>query len=104
MLFKSTYDSPFGEITLLSDEDTLLGLKFFNQKTIGRTDNLDQAQPTDTTPIAAVKFWLDRYFAGEKPAINELPLNTEVQNMNHQILKNLRKIKERELERESLEY
>ena len=66
----STYPAPTGKITLASDGENLCGLwngdHKYIYKDMGKRDGL---------PIFdAAKKWLDKYYAGGKPSIKELPL------------------------------
>ncbi|MFV0401440.1 MAG: methylated-DNA--[protein]-cysteine S-methyltransferase [Oscillospiraceae bacterium] len=74
MYYSTTYQSPLGTITLASDGEALIGLWNDGQKYHGGTIT-EEMTPKDDLPIFdAAKKWLDKYFAGEKPAIDELPL------------------------------
>lgn len=74
MYYSTTYQSPLGTITLASDGEALIGLWNDGQKYHGGTIT-EEMTPKDDLPVFdAAKKWLDRYFAGEKPAIAELPL------------------------------
>lgn len=64
-------------ITLASDGENIIGLWIEGQKYHGGTvsEEMAEIKENDDLPVfAAAKNWLDRYFAGEKPAISELPL------------------------------
>lgn len=73
MFYKTTYNSPLGEITLCSDGTNLVGVWFNGQKYFAAT--VKETHTNDTLALFTdVKNWLDRYFAGKKPEISELPL------------------------------
>ena len=74
MYYQATYSSPIGTITLACDENNLIGLSMKGQKYYG--DTIPEAmRKNDDMPIFAnTKKWLDRYFAGKKPGISELPI------------------------------
>jgi methylated-DNA-[protein]-cysteine S-methyltransferase len=74
MYYSTTYSSPIGLITLACDEnESLVGLWTEGQKYHGGTIHKAMAV-NDSLPIFdTAKKWLDRYFAGEKPCISELP-------------------------------
>lgn len=73
MFYTTTYMSPMGEITLASDGTGLTGLWLPEQKYFGGT--VDSLSETAELPVfRKTENWLDRYFAGEKPDISELPL------------------------------
>jgi len=74
MYYSTTYPSPVGTITLACDGDNLVGLWMEGQKYHGDTIPEEMTEKNDIPVFDAVKKWLDRYFAGEKPAISELPL------------------------------
>jgi methylated-DNA-[protein]-cysteine S-methyltransferase len=75
MHYLAAYPSPIGEITLACDEGgkNLIGLWIEGQKYHGGTAQA-MAPSSDISLFDAVKGWLDRYFAGKKPDIRELPL------------------------------
>lgn len=76
MYYSTTYSSPIGMLTLACDADgrNLVGLWLKGQKYHGDTI-LETMTANDEIPLfATAKEWLNRYFAGEKPAISELPL------------------------------
>ena len=71
--YKSYYDSKLvGKLTLVSDGVNLIGLWFENQKPL--VDNKDCILVEKDLPVFDLtKKWLDKYFNGEKPNINEIP-------------------------------
>jgi O-6-methylguanine DNA methyltransferase len=75
MYYTTTCTSPLGLITLACDGENLAGLWIEGQKYHG-AGILETAQPRYDMPVFdAAKSWLQRYFAGEKPEIQELPLS-----------------------------
>ena len=74
MYYCYTYHSPVGKLTLASDEKSIVGLWLDEQRYY--MDVLDGKiyQEKETEVIRLAKNWLDRYFNGEKPEINELPI------------------------------
>ena len=76
MFYSTVFPSPIGILTLAcgSDGKTLAGLWLEGQKYHG--DTIPEALTTknDMPIFTAAKKWLYKYFAGEKPAISELPL------------------------------
>ncbi len=73
MHYMTVYPSPIGLLTLQCDgSGNLTGLWIEGQKYHGGAGALpkDKELPIFT----AAKKWLDRYFAGEKPDLKELPL------------------------------
>lgn len=76
MYYQTRYLSPLGVITLACDGDGshLVGLWTEGQKYHGHTIPEAMVEKNDIPLFATAKKWLDRYFAGEKPGISELPL------------------------------
>lgn len=74
MFYSTTYDSPVGTLTLASDGAALCGLWLDGQKyhsgSIPETMVPDAAAPAFAEACA----WLDAYFAGDRPAITNVPL------------------------------
>ena len=92
MIYTSTYKSPIGNLLIASKDNKLVGLWVENQKyylsnfkeEIVETENLEILERT--------KKWLDRYFNGENPDINELeisPIGSEFRKSVWEILKNI---------------
>ena len=74
MYYSALYLSPVGTITLACDNDNLVGLWLAGQKYHGDTIPEAMIENSDMPVFNAAKEWLNRYFAGEKPAISQLPL------------------------------
>ena len=76
MYYSTTYPSPVGVLTLACDGTgkNLVGLWLEGQKYHGDTIPEAMTENNDLPVFDAAKRWLDRYFAGEKPGISELPL------------------------------
>jgi len=72
--YSTIYQSPIGTITLACHDDNLVGLWTQGQKYHGNTIPEAMVEKNDIPVFDAAKKWLDRYFAGEKPDIDELPL------------------------------
>ena len=73
--YKTEYKSPLGIITICCDEDEkVVGLFFKNQKYFA--DNIDGkiTENNNLKIFVTVKNWLDKYFAGKKPNIKEIPI------------------------------
>lgn len=74
MYYSANVPAPVGMITMASDGENLVGLWIEGQKYHGGTMP-EELIPNEELPIfKTVKGWLDRYFAGQKPAVSELPL------------------------------
>ena len=67
-------DSPVGTLLLASEEDALCGLWLEGQKYFAAGLSGNAAENPNAPVLRAAADWLMRYFAGEQPAISELPL------------------------------
>ena len=74
MYYATTCPSPVGRLTLACDGENLVGLWMEGQKYFGSTIGETMIFKEDLPVFEAAKGWLNRYFAGKKPAIAELPL------------------------------
>jgi len=74
MYYRTTYPSPVGLITLACDGDNIVGVWNEGQKYHGADISVEMIEKDDMPVFDAAKKWLDRYFAGKKPAISELTL------------------------------
>ena len=77
MFYTTKYTSPAGVYTLASDGISLIavclcGQKYFEHSIPKNSNCCGSAADLDI--FYKTKNWLDRYFAGEKPQISELPL------------------------------
>lgn len=66
MTYKNFYNSPLGEIILLSDGESLTGLYFFNQKYFP-CEYIKNAELKDLKIFTQTSTWLDTYFSGKVP-------------------------------------
>ncbi|MDR1043848.1 MAG: methylated-DNA--[protein]-cysteine S-methyltransferase [Candidatus Adiutrix sp.] len=74
MHYFTMYPSPLNTITLAGDGDNLVGAWLEGQKYYGGTRHEEMTEKNDLPIFRAARKWLDRYFAGERPCISELPL------------------------------
>jgi len=74
MYYSTIYSSPIGIITLACDEDHLVGLWMEGQKYFGATIPEAMAVNNNMPLFITAKEWLNRYFAGDNPAVSELAL------------------------------
>lgn len=74
MVYTSHYDSPIGALLLAERDENLVGLWMEGQKYfLGSL--WEETQERESSPVLRqASLWLDRYFAGKRPAIGELPL------------------------------
>lgn len=69
MFYEAHYDAPLGVVTLVCDDQNLLHLSLLGQKPFSGPCGSGCYPILDQT-----RDWLDRYFAGERPSPDELPL------------------------------
>lgn len=74
MNYINAYESPIGKLLVASDGVNILGLWIEGQKYFCDKFNLDEAVKEDLPVFEKIKKWLDRYFDGKNPKIDELPL------------------------------
>jgi methylated-DNA-[protein]-cysteine S-methyltransferase len=74
MYHSTLYSSPVGSLTLAGNDESIVGLWLENQKYFGDTVLGQHILKSETPVLRKAKEWLDRYFAGEKPAVSELSL------------------------------
>ncbi|MCD8351167.1 MAG: methylated-DNA--[protein]-cysteine S-methyltransferase [Planctomycetaceae bacterium] len=74
MYYSTQYQSPIGPLTLACHDGKLVGLWMEGQKYFGNTVPDRLVEKNDEPVLVASKLWLDAYFAGEEPAITQLPL------------------------------
>ena len=74
MFAKIAYRSPVGVLTVAAGENGIIALTMAGQKYEERHLPPD-AEERETPLLKSVRVWLDRYFAGKKPAAAELPLD-----------------------------
>lgn|SRR5574344_1874185 len=69
MQYICKYSSPFGNITIASNGQEIIGLWFDNQKYFVST-LLSECKKEDLSVFKQTKEWLDCYFSGVEPAFN----------------------------------
>ena len=74
MIYAWIYDSPLGRLTLAEEDGGLIGLWMEGQKYY---PSQLAAQWEETPLLALTERWLERYFAGERPAHTQLPLKPQ---------------------------
>lgn len=77
MLYKKTFMSPVGEITLACDDlgKSLTGLWFDRQKYHGGGAGVESEESARLPVFDSAVRWLERYFAGKNPSADELSLS-----------------------------
>lgn len=82
------YESPLGLMLLAQEGEFIVGLWFQEQK---HFPNM-QLEKGDTPLLKKARNWLDRYFAGERPSPEELPLAPHGTAFRQEVWKLLMKI------------
>lgn len=77
------YASPLGEMTLAERDGSLIGLWIEGQKYFLSKYKHEGMRCADSGVLICACEWLDRYFAGEKPGVFELPLAPEGTKFQH---------------------
>ena len=90
-MYYCTYESKIGLLYLISDGESLCGCYLENQKYF--PNDIDDYQLNDELNVfIESKVWLEKYFNGESPSIDEIPLNfneTEFRNTVWKVLKEI---------------
>ena len=71
------YDSPVGRLLLAEKDGALAGLWIEGQKYFLGSIKEEMKECADSEILNHAKDWLDRYFQGKRPAIEELSLRPE---------------------------
>ena len=74
MVYTSLYHSPIGSLLLAERDERLVGLWMDGQKYFLGSLREEPQERKATPVLRQAEQWLDCYFAGEKPAVRELPL------------------------------
>ena len=73
--YKTEYESPLGNIIICCDEDeNVVGLWFKKQKYLAESIKDEVIESNNLKIFIQTKDWLDKYFAGKKPNIKEIPI------------------------------
>ena len=75
IFYKTKYLSPLGEIVLIADKNSLVGLYFENRKTYFKKENIILKENSNLSIFLDVKNWLDDYFNRKNPNVSKLPIN-----------------------------
>lgn len=75
MISTAHYNSPLSDILLASKDNKLIGLWIEGQKYFLSSIKEEIQENSNDEVLLATKSWLDRYFNGQKPNIDELNLS-----------------------------
>lgn len=90
-LFKQLYSSPVGQLSLVADDQGLVGIWFDGQAHFER--GIEQVPQLTPSPILdQAGDWLDRYFAGQQPDVTRLPLSVQGTAFQQRVWQALAKI------------
>ncbi len=93
MAFSTKYETGLiGELTLASDGESIIGCWFENDRLFGDTVEGPLIENDDIPVFDDARRWLDRYFKGENPAIDDLPLNPNGSDFRHLVWGKLKQI------------
>lgn len=74
MYYYYIYRSPVGELAIASNEKNIVGLWLEGQRYYMDILEGKEYQEKETDVIKLAEEWLDKYFKGKKPKIQELPI------------------------------
>lgn len=74
MFYRMSYQSPLGEIRIVSDGENITELWLVGQRGFGSALNHENAAIGQVPALDKACEWLDRYFAEGRPKPEELPL------------------------------
>lgn len=77
MHYITTYPSPTGPLTLICDDRHLRVLRFRGEEAVFCPDREQSIPMASHSVLQLTAHWLDRYFSGERPKPEELPLKPE---------------------------
>ncbi|MCH5251911.1 MAG: methylated-DNA--[protein]-cysteine S-methyltransferase [Lachnospiraceae bacterium] len=75
MFFSMEYKAPIGKLTIAATDDSVVGLWIEGQKYFLNTLQEELVSVKGNSALRQAEGWLDRYFAGDRPAPEELPLS-----------------------------
>lgn len=92
MISAQYYDSPVGMLLLAGQEEALVGVWIAGQKYFPDSLAADALNRGPLPVLRQAAAWLDRYFAGERPAIGQLPLAPAGSGFQQEVWRLLRDI------------
>lgn len=92
MYYKTYYVSPIGQLVIVSDEESIVGLWLLGQKYFLATLEEDPISNDELPILKQAKAWLDRYFNAQQPSIKELKLAPKGSKFRKKVWKHLSEI------------
>lgn len=77
MLYSVDYESPVGKLTLAADEKALVGLWMSGQRYFGSSLQVEMLCHEIIPVLGNAVSWLDAYFAGGKPSLENVSLSPQ---------------------------
>lgn len=78
MIYTAVYESPLGSINLAEKDGKLISLRIKGQKSnLIDLKNDEKTVEKETPLLIKTKKWLDSYFKGEKPKVDELEIELD---------------------------
>ncbi len=91
MLYTTSYSSPLGKLNLVADDQALVALWLAGQDP--STNLTEKSKVQNNLPIfSTIRTWLDQYFAGQKPSLDNLALAPAGGEFRQKVWKILREI------------
>lgn len=92
MIYMTSYNSPLGSLFLAERDETILGLWITGQKYFLSSIKEPFERNTETPLLRQTKAWLNAYFAGKNPSVQDLPLCPEGSPFQHAVWRMLLQI------------
>ncbi len=92
MYYYTYYTSPVGSIKIVCDEEKLVGLFIEGQAGYRQKYVHEAVLDNNYSAIVKSREWLDKYFAGKKPAIEELNLSLQGSDFQKRVWRLLKEI------------
>lgn len=92
MKYKCFYESPIGKIILSSNGIDITGLWFDSSRFIDKLNMIEFNINEELEVFRMTKLWLDRYFNGEEPNPEEIPIELEGSDFSLKVWEKLKGI------------
>ena len=88
-IYYTEYSSPLGLLVIAAERGSIVGLWLEGQKYFQASHKNPPERKDDLEILRRAKDWLNRYFAGEKPTPQELPLTPAGSEFRRRVWKHL---------------